>query len=83
MRGRPSIVILLLAACTPSPPAAPSTMEPTDTPAATASRAPTTTTEPSATATAEPAALAAMLPIELAGVELHTFAVGEEILAPR
>jgi len=67
----------LLAACSASP-AAPSTTAPADRPSQTT--VPSATT--SATAAAgEPAPIGSALPVELTGVELHTFAVGEDILA--
>jgi len=77
MRRGAWFLVCLLSACTTAP-AAPSTTAPTDRPSQTT--VPSATT--SATATAgEPAPIGSVLPIELAGVELHTFAVGEDILA--
>lgn len=72
MRSGTWLVGCLLVACSVTP-AAPSTTGPTQ------------TNRPSATASAiatagEPASIGSALPVELSGVELHTFAVGEDVL---
>jgi hypothetical protein len=73
------ILALTLAACAAPPPALPESQPATTMPSPRASES--DSVESSEATASQPPSLQTLLPAELDGVELHTFAVGEDILA--